>query len=393
MKRFIREHAGDDLNRLLLSAARYPDVDVPYAVRQIAVRRQIRHKLPSWYANDCLSFPPGPAAEQCSSEQTALYKQRLASGAAHICDLTGGLGVDSFFLSRKAARLTYIERQESYCEAARRNFASLGATNIDVIQGDARLLLAGLPPTVDLFYIDPARRGGGGKRLFALRDCEPDLTDLLPALLERAPRVIAKLSPMADLRQSLALLPGTRQAHVLSVRNECKELLFVIERQTIAAPHAALHCIHFTAGGKEESFSFDFREEENASAPLAEAVNAWLYEPNSSILKAGAFRSVARLGVRKLHVNSHLYTSGRLLEDFPGRRFAVDRVLPFNNKLRKSLRASIPRAHIAVRNFPLTADELRKSARIADGGEIYLFATTLYDNSKALIVCRKHSKQ
>jgi hypothetical protein len=393
MERFIKEHAEDDLNRLLLSAARYPDIDVPYAVRQIACRRQIRHKLPSWYANDSLTFPSGLAAEQCSSEQTAVYKQGLADGATHICDLTGGLGVDSFFLARRAARLTYMERQENYCRAARRNFASLGATNIDVLQGDARLLLAGLPPTVDLFYIDPARRGGGGKRIFALRDCEPDLTDLLPALLERAPRVIAKLSPMADLRQSLALLPGTRQAHVLSVRNECKELLFVIERQTLAAPPAALHCIHFTAEGKEESFSFDFREEENASAPLAKAVNAWLYEPNSSILKAGAFRSVARLGVQKLHVNSHLYTSGRLLEDFPGRRFAVDRVLPFNNKLRRNLRASIPRAHIAVRNFPLTADELRRSARIADGGEIYLFATTLYDNTRALIVCRKHNKQ
>lgn len=388
MKRFIKEHAGDDLNRLLLSAARYPGIDVPYAAGQIACRRQIRQKLPSWYALDELVFPSATAAEQCSSEQTAVYKQRLVDETAHVCDLTGGLGTDSFFLSRKAGRLTYIERQEKYCEAARRNFAALGAENIDVREGDARLLLPGLPPSIDVFYIDPDRRARGGKRTFALRECEPDLTDLLPALLERAPKVIAKLSPMADLRQSLSLLAGTTQIHVLSLRNDCKELLFVIERESLAAA-PPVHCIHFTAERKEESFTFDFREEKNTSAPIADAVETWLFEPNSSILKAGAFRSLTRLGIRKLHASSHLYTSGRPTEDFPGRRFVVEDVLPFNNKLRKSLRSSIPRAHIAVRNFPLTADELRKSVGIADGGEIYLFATTLHDNTKALIVCRK----
>ncbi|MDR1918085.1 MAG: SAM-dependent methyltransferase [Tannerellaceae bacterium] len=388
MKHFIKEHAGDDLNRLLLSASRYPDIDMPFAVEQIACRRQIREKLPSWYAEDELIFPASIAAEQCSSEQTARYKQRLVDASAHVCDLTGGLGVDSYFFSRKAKQLTYIERFGTYCAAARWNFAHLGASNIDVREGEALALLPELPASIDVFYIDPARRDGGGKRVFALRDCEPDLPALLPSLLERAPKVIAKLSPMADLRQTLSLLPGTREVHLLSVRNDCKELLFVVEREAVALS-PSIHCIHFTTEGKEESFSFDLQEEKESLALCAEGVQSYLYEPNASILKAGAFKCITRLGVSKLHTHSHLYTSCDLQPNFPGRRFAVEAVLPFSSKLCKTLHQSIPQANISTRNFPLKAEELRRRAGISEGGEVYLFATTLYDNAKVLIVGRK----
>jgi hypothetical protein len=388
MKQFIREHAGDDPARLLLSASRYPDIDVPLAVEQIACRQRIRDKLPSWYAGDELIFPGSIAAEQCSSEQTAAYKQRLVKASDHVCDLTGGLGVDSFFLSRKARQVTYLERREKYCDAARHNFARLGAENIDVREGDATLGLAGPPPSIDVFYIDPSRRDSGGKRIFALRECEPDLTALLPGLLQRAPRVIAKLSPMADLRQTLSLLPGTTEVHVVSIRNDCKELLFVIEREPPAGS-LPVHCIHFTADGREESFSFDLQKEKDFPVSWAPGVQACLYEPNASILKAGAFRSITRLGVCKLHVNSHLYTSPHLSDAFPGRRFIVEDVLPFGSRTCKRLSQAIPRANITVRNFPLTAEELRRRTRIADGGGTYLFATTLRDGAKALIVCRK----
>jgi hypothetical protein len=387
MKHFIREHAADDLNRLLLSASRYPEIDVPFAVEQIAGRRQIRDKLPSWYADGELIFPASIAAEQCSSEWTAAYKQRLADKAAHVCDLTGGLGVDSFFFSRKVKQVTYIERREKYCDAARHNFAHLGAHNIDVRQGDATVLLSGLPSSIDIFYIDPARRGSGGKRLFALRECEPDLTALLSSLLQRAPRVIAKLSPMADLRQTLSLLPGTAEIHVLAIRNDCKELLFVIER-TPPAGLPPVHCVHFT-GDREESFSFNLQEEKDYPDNWAGSVQTYLYEPNASILKAGAFKCIARRGVQKLHVNSHLYTSSNLQEDFPGRRFKVEHILPFGNSCCKTLHKLIPQAHITTRNFPLTPEALRKRTKIADGGEFYLFATTVCDNAKTLIVCRK----
>ena len=387
-RQFVKEHAADDLNRLLLSASRYPSIDVAFAVEQIASRRQIRDKLPAWYANDALLFPSKISAEQCSSEQTASYKQRLVKESDRLCDLTGGLGIDSFYISRQVSHVTYIERFPAYCEAARHNFAALNVANITIVEGDSKELVAGLPE-VDVFYIDPARRGEGNKRVYALTDCEPDLPALLPELFRHAPKVIAKLSPMADIRLTLDLLPGTTGIHVLSVKNECKELLFVVERDAeMVSP--AIHCINFNSNGREESFTFSLMEEQVEELHLACQMKRYFYEPNASLLKAGAFKSTAaRFGMEKLHVSSHLYTSDERKDNFPGRSFVVEEVYPFSGKLCKSLAKDIPQANITVRNFPLSVDELRKRTKIADGGEVYLFATTLADNSKILVKCRK----
>lgn len=388
LRRFIRDHASDDLPRLLLSAARYPGIDVPFAVEQIACRRQIRDKLPSWYACEELVFPAKIAAEQCSSESTALYKQRLIERGQHVYDLTGGLGIDTYFLSRKAASVVYIERFPAYCEAARHNFEVLGADNIRIRQGDSTRILPKLPP-IDVFYLDPARRGEGNRRVFALQDCEPDLPALLPLLWEKAPKVIAKLSPMVDLHHTLALLPQTTAVHVLSVRNECKELLFVLEREApVVSP--PIHCIHFNSRGQEESYTFTLAEEHETVVEPARAVGRFLYEPNASLLKAGAFKSIAhRLGVAKLHTSSHLYTSDSAVTTFPGRIFAVEEVIPFSGKSLKNLFKTLPQAHITVRNFPLSVEEVRKRLKIKEGGDIYLFATTLSSGEKVLIRGRK----
>jgi hypothetical protein len=356
-------------------------------VGQIVARRQIRDKLPSWLSNDELLFPSGIAAEQCSSEQTAQYKQRLIGQATRLCDLTGGLGVDSLSFSYKAQQVIYIERSAGCCEAARHNFRVLGAGNIEVWQGEAALLPDRLPE-VDVFYIDPSRRDEGNRRVFALQDCEPDLPALLPTLLERAPRVIAKLSPMADIRQTLELLPGTTEVHVLSVRNDCKELLFVIGHPEEEQP-LPVTCINYTAEGKEESFVFTLEQEKQREATYASGVLTYLYEPNASLLKAGAFKSATTLGVEKLHPHSHLYTSERLVEGFPGRTFCVEEVFLFNNALCKTLGKTLPQANITMRNFPLTVEELRKRTRVKDGSDVYLFATTLADERKALVRCRK----
>lgn len=387
---FIKEHAQDDTNRLLLSASRYPEIDMPFAVEQILARRQIKEKLPSWYTNDNLVFPAKIAAEQCSSEQTAAYKQRLVGDDLCLCDLTGGLGIDSYFFSRQVKQVIYIERYSKYCEAARQNFASLGATNIRTIEGDATELLSGLP-SVDVFYIDPARRGEGNKRLFALQDCEPDLPALLPELFRYAPKVIAKVSPMADIQLTLGLLPYTTEVHVLSVRNECKELLFVLDRDPCQEVPTVV-CVNFTVDGREEMFRFTYPEEQQAALSLALAVGSYLYEPNASLLKAGAFKVVAdRLRVSKLQVSSHLYTSAESVEEFPGRTFRVDTVYPFSSKLCKTLSKECPQANITTRNFPLSVEELRKRTGISDGGKVYLFATTLSDGAKVLIQCRKEA--
>ena len=385
---FIKDHATDDLTRLLLSAAKYPGMDIPFLVDQIAVRRQIREKLPSWFENGQLVFPAKIAAEQCSSEQTAAYKQELIGESWTICDLTGGLGIDSYFLSRKAKHLTYIERFPVYCEAAKHNFSVLEANNITIINADAAQVVDTLPE-VDAFYIDPARRGESNKRVFALQDCEPDLPALLPELFRHAPKVIAKLSPMADIRLTLELLPGTVEVHVLSVKNECKELLFVVERDaSVTSP--AIHCINYTGNGEEESFIFTLQDESREELHLSGQVKNYLYEPNSSLLKAGAFKSTAtRFGLEKLHTSSHLYTSDIEVAVFPGRSFVVEEVFPFTGKLCKGISGQIPRANITVRNFPLSVEELRKRTKIMDGGDVYLFATTQADNSKILVKCRK----
>lgn len=387
-RRFVKEHAGDDLTRLLLSASRYPSIDVPFAAEQIASRRQIREKLPLWYANDDLLFPSKISAEQCSSEQTASYKQRLVKEDETLCDLTGGLGIDSYYFSRKVRQVTYIERFPAYCEAARNNFSALGVDNITVVEGDSTMLISQLSRT-DVFYIDPARRGEGNKRVFALQDCEPDLPALLPELFRHAPKVIAKLSPMADIRLTLELLPGTTEVHVLSVKNECKELLFIVERD-VPVTSPAIHCINYTGNGEEESFIFTLQDESREELHLSGQIKNYLYEPNSSLLKAGAFKSTAtRFGLEKLHMSSHLYTSDTGVAVFPGRSFVVEEVFPFTGKLCKGISGQIPRANITVRNFPLSVEELRKRTKIMDGGDVYLFATTQADNSKILVKCRK----
>ena len=387
-KEYIRANKHEDISKLFLGAKRYPGLNVPFLVEQIASRRQIQGKLPSWAANDSLLFPSKISSEQCSSELTASYKQQLVSASDVLCDLTGGLGIDSYYFSRKVRSVVYVERFPLYCEVARHNFHMLKADNIQVVSADSRVYIEQLSP-VDVFYLDPARRGEGNKRVFALSDCEPDLAQLLPRLLLKAKRVIVKISPMADIRQTMALLPGVLSVHVLSVKNECKELLFVIGREPVESPE--IHCVNYKAADSSpQFFSFKMGDERDAAANYSSTVKKYLYEPNASILKAGAFKSVSlRYAMAKMHPNSHLYTSDVFVENFPGRIFEVEEVMPFSSKLAKTLVQSIPRANITVRNFPLSVEELRKKSKVKDGGDVYLFATVISANDKVLLRCRK----
>ncbi|MDR2139226.1 MAG: SAM-dependent methyltransferase [Tannerella sp.] len=387
LQTFIHAHAGDDLSVLLLSAARYPEVDVPFAAEQIAARRQIREKLPAWYADGRLVFPSKTAAEQCSSEQTARYKCRLLEGERHLCDLSGGLGVDSYYFAQKVERVTYVECARRCFEAAMYNFSLLQAGNIAGLAARAEEAWEEVA-SVDAFYLDPSRRREG-VRLFALQDCEPDLTKLLPLLLRQAPKVIAKLSPMLDIRHTLTLLPGATAVHVVSVRNECRELLFVW-RRAAGVPEPEIHCVNYTADGTEQAFRFWPEEEQRCTAPVCGQAGRYLYEPHASILKAGAFKLTAvRTGAGKLHVHSHLYTSDRLIAGFPGRVFRVREVIPFCGKTCRTIARHLPQASVSVRNFPLTVRELRRRTRIAEGGNRYVFATTLAGNERVLICCEK----
>lgn len=388
---FVQQHIQSDTTRLLLQASRYPEIDMPFAVEQILARRQIKEKLPAWYANKGLVFPSKIAAEQCSSELTGLYKQRLVKESDHLCDLTGGLGIDSYFYSLKTRKVTYIERFESYVEAARSNFAHLGAENITVMNGQGEDLAKEIKD-VDVFYLDPARRGDGNKRVFALTDCEPDLTVLRSVLLNLAPVIIAKLSPMADISHTLALLPETVRVHVVSVKNECKELLFVLDRTPIDPSSVSITCVNLLSADQSQEFTFTLDEERNVQPVYAHEAGQFLYEPHASILKAGAYKMISsRYEVKKLHVNSHLYTSDTLRTDFPGRLFEIDEVIPFTSAVSKKIAKNIPQANITVRNFPLTVDALRSKTKIKEGGDTYLFATTLASGDKVLIRGRKVS--
>lgn len=385
---FIKNHLSDNTDKLLLNAARYPGIDIPFVVDQIIARRQIKDKLPQWYANDNLIYPSRLSTEQCSSEVTAAYKQRLIAGTS-VCDLTGGLGVDSFYFSQKAKEVIYVERFRDYCEAAASNFKELNAGNIRILNKDAREVAGNI--RTDTFYADPARRADGDKRVFALTDCEPDILQLKPLLLEQAQRLIIKISPMADLGETLRLLPETTEIHVLSVKNECKELLFILEKNTPKdIEQVAIHAVNYETGGNMQQFIFTPAQEKEAEPYTTNVVKKYLYEPNTAILKSGAFKlTAARFGLEKLHRHSHLYTSGSECADFPGRKFIVSEVFEFSGKLLKQIGKVIPQANITTRNFNLSVAELRKRSGIKEGGDTYLMATTISNDKQILIACRK----
>jgi len=391
---FINEHSEDDLAELLLSAKRYPAIDVPFAVDQIRARRAIREKLPTWFVNTSLLFPSKMAVEQCSSEQTARYKLRLLRDEKSLCDLTGGLGVDMYFFARSVPQVIYVERSSECFDIAMHNFSQLQIHNITGYNDNAENVLKKMQ-SVDIIYIDPARRDKSNRRFVALSDCEPDLQKILPLMLSKAQKVIAKLSPMLDIKHTLRLLPETTEIHVVSVRNECKELLFVCQNY-VNIPlrrgqgEVYIHCINYTTEGVEQSFRFMLSTEQTGQCVISNSVQTYLYEPNTSILKAGGYKQIAILtGVEKLHKNTHLYTSEKLLTDFPGRIFQVLEVFQFSGKLCKQIHKTIPQAHIAIRNFPVQVSELRQRTRVTDGGDCYLFATTLADEKKVIIQCRK----
>lgn len=386
IKEFIREHLTDNTDKLLLNASRYPGIDVPYAVSQILARRQIKDKLPSWYANEELIYPSRLSTEQCSSEITASYKQQLIAGDC-LCDLTGGLGIDSYYFAQKARKVIYIERFPEYCAAANSNFHTLGINNVKILNADARELLNTL--NADTFYIDPARRADGNKRIFALADCEPDVIQLKPILLGRAQRLIVKISPMADIDETLRLLPETIEVHILSVKNECKELLFVLENH-LKTPPITIHAVNYETHRNCQEFLFTPVEEKTAELHIATSVREYLYEPNAAVLKSGAFKLTAlRFGMEKLHRHSHLYTSDDFCPDFPGRKFIVQDIFEFSGKLLKQLHKTIPQANITTRNFNLSVADIRKRSNIREGGDIYLLATTLSNNQQVLLCCRK----
>lgn len=516
---FIRQHQDDDVRQLAFLGSKYPEVDMPFALDQIRGRKMARVKLPRWASIDGIIYPPHISMEQCSSEQTALYKAELAarllglspslsengeekekesenasnlhlsencefagkgavdsefakneatckkqqiltepkenvneikeepyegdfSEETEFVDLTGGFGVDfSYIASRLGVKSMYVERQAHLCEAAKENFGRLGLKNAIVKNGDGIEVLHSFASKKEaaasdslgiteeqsqsllktnlglkLIFIDPARRDDAGNKVVSLKDCTPDVTLLQEEMLSKADYVIIKLSPMLDWHRAVSELNCVQEVHIISVNNECKELLLVLSARNMddmrassadgesgedeidgaegtdgEVKHAGnlrIYCIN-----DAQSFVCDELDMESSSVKIAPSTleeMLYLYEPNASLMKAGCFSVLSeRYGARMLSKNSHLFVSREPIAVFPGRSFRIIVVSSFNKKELKRHLSGITKANIATRNFPLSVAELRKRLKLKDGGETYIFATTLSDESHVLMITEK----
>ena len=381
-KQFIRENLNADVPTLALKKAPV-GTDVSLALRQIEARQLLRKKVPSWSENEDLLFPAHLSIEQCSSEASAKYKSSLLQGHT-FADLTGGLGIDTYYISQHFGQADYVERQAKLCDLAKHNFEVLKA-NVEVLNETAEDYLNHCEPK-DCIFIDPARRDEHGRKTVSISDCTPDVTSLQELLLEKAEIVMIKLSPMLDVSKALEDLHHVKEVHVVAVANECKELDVVMERGYQG--DVRFVCVNLLTFQPELCFTQE--EERNCSGRIAEGVSKYLYEPNPAVMKAGCYKLLTqRFVVLKLHKNSNLYTSEQLVLDFPGRIFEVEGWAPYNKKVKQTLLHNVEKASIAVRNFPLSVAELRKTLKIGDGDETYLFATTLKGEQKVVIRTKK----
>ena len=382
-RQFIRENLNADVPTLALKKAPV-GTDVSLALRQIAARQLLQKKVPQWAENEDLLFPVHLSIEQCSSEAAARYKAGLLKGQT-FADLTGGLGVDTYYISQHFQQTDYVERQAELCDLARHNFEVLKA-EVMVWNETAEEYLEHCE-SKDCFFIDPARRDEHGRKTVSIADCTPDVSALQDLLLQKAEKVMIKLSPMLDINKALEELRHVKDVHVVAVANECKELDFILERGYEGEPQFI--CVNLLTAQPE----LRFMQEEELRCPgrLADGVKKYLYEPNPAVMKAGCFKLLTeRFSVFKLHKNSNLYTSEQLVPDFPGRIFEVEGWAPYNKKVKQALLHDVEKASIAVRNFPLSVTELRKTLKINDGDETYLFATILKGEQKVIIRTKKN---
>jgi 16S rRNA G966 N2-methylase RsmD len=379
---FILQHETEDPAQLILSHSKTKDLPIALAAAQIQSRKKAKTKLPEWYAAQGVLFPHGIPIEQCSSEITAKYKATLIQGNS-LVDLTGGTGIDTYYLSKQFQSTSYVEQNQELCGLAIHNFGRLNS-KIDVVNSSAENFLATLKATVDWIYIDPARRDQNSRKVFRIEDCTPNLIELQDILQEKSKGVLIKYSPLLDISEITRSVPDIDEIHIVSVNNECKELLIVLKK---SSTDIKIRTINFQRT-EEQIFDFHPKKENECSITLS-LPQQYLYEPNSSIMKAGAFKIIAKkYNLNKLHPNSHLYTSEELVENFPGRVFQI---IGMDALKKKVIRKIIPnaKANISTRNFPLSVREIKKKLEIRDGGDIYIFATTLMNNKHILIICNK----
>lgn len=375
-------------------------VDVSWCLSQIEGYQLAKRKLPSWADTEGIWFPPRLSMEQCSSEHTAEYKREIAerlvgnSREATLVDLTGGFGVDFAYMARNFSKALYVERQEVLCDVAKHNFRSLGLEQAQVMNADGTEVLNGME-TKDVIYLDPARRNDSGRKTIAIADCMPDVTSLQDILLSKGKHVIVKLSPMLDISQALRYLKKVEEVHVVSVKGECKELLFVLNA-TASNATVTFYCVNLNTKDAPLITTRTMHDKaEIAVVAHGDLQGMLLFEPNASIMKGGMQAEfAAQYGVRQLHPQSNLFVCTQeeadamgeeRLQHIPARSFRIMEASDFSKQALKQMLRDTRKGNLTVRNFPTTVAELRKKLKLQEGGDTYFFATTLYDGTHALI--------
>lgn len=399
---FIEQHANDDVRQLALMGRRFPHLDMPFVLDQVAGRQMARQKLPTWAATPGIVYPPHLSMEQCSSEETARYKVMLATRliaeskqenrggtSTTFVDLTGGFGVDFSFMGKDFDACTYVEQQERLCQIAQNNFPRLGLKHAHVVHADGIEFLHAME-RVDMIYLDPARRDEKGGKTVLINDCTPNILSIQELLMSKARYVIIKLSPMLHWQQAVDEINKNggyvREVHIVAVKNECKELLLVLGEKKDGQP-IGIYCVN-----NSDVFAYDMSEANIPQRPVQESIapGMFLYEPNVALMKAGCFAQIThRWQVDTIAHNSHLFVSADEIADFSGRQFKILAISSFNRKELKQHLQGIAQANITTRNFPMSVEELRKKLKIKEGGQTYLFATTTQNNEKVLLVCER----
>lgn len=382
---FIDSYLDEDISKLLFKKHLDTSVDIKLLIEQIEAKKRCRTKLPTWFHSTSIIYPNKLNIEQTSSEITANYKANLINGSS-LVDLTGGFGVDSYYFSKRLDSVTHCEIDSNLSEIVKHNFHELGVKNIQCINENGITYLEKTDLTLDWIYVDPSRRHESKGKVFFLNDCLPNVPKHLDLLFSKSNNILIKTSPLLDISVGINELNHVKSVHIIAVKNEVKELLWILENGYNGP-------IDITAANikkeQKDVFSFNLTEESNKQAPYAQPLT-YLFEPNSAILKAGAFNSLAiQFNLFKLQKHTHLYTSEHLIQ-FPGRAFKIEKVVPYNKKELKEL--NITQANVSIRNFPETVQQIRKKFKIKDGGNTYLFFTTNDDNNRIVIVCKKTKK-
>lgn len=378
---FINQNLNADSSKLALKKNPFPEVNYSVIINQIIAKKKAKDKLPTWFSTENIIYPEKISIEQTSSETTAKYKASLVSGEKLI-DCTGGFGIDDYYFSKQFKSVIHCELNADLSQIVKHNFEVLKATNIECYQGDSTQILEQLNQKFECIYIDPSRRNDAKGKVFMLADCLPNVVDLQDFYYQFTDTILIKTAPILDLHAGLLELKNVSEIHIVAVDNEVKELLWKIEKNFDTSPEI------IAVNLEKEKQTITKIESTKSYFASYSLPKKYLYEPNASLMKSGGFEAVSELFVvGKLHQHSHLYTSDKLI-DFPGRKFQIDAIIPFQKKeILQHIQGK--KMNTSTRNFPIKPEEIKKKHKIIDGGTIFAFFTTNMNNEKIILLCTK----